>query len=144
MERGTRLACDTGVPQGTWSKDSDRVVLVRHLQSLASDVDVEEPDSELGQSGTFSQFRRVERADAPERHRSPTLEPTATVVGWISWISLVLSMKTAGEVVQAARNRLLLGWKIEDLHEGVGKAKKLVETARGAVRRVNAEMTGTP
>jgi hypothetical protein len=48
------------------------------------------------------------------------------------------------EVVQAARNRLLLGWKIEALHEGVGKAKKLVETAGGAVARVQAEMTGTP
>lgn len=48
-----------------------------------------------------------------------------------------------GEVVQAARNRLLLGWKIEDLHEVVGKAKKLVETAGGAVARVGVEMTGT-
>lgn len=48
------------------------------------------------------------------------------------------------EVVQAARNRLLLGRKVEDLHEGAGKAKKLVETAGGAVARVKAEMTGTP
>jgi hypothetical protein len=37
------------------------------------------------------------------------------------------------EAVQAARNRLRLGWEMEDLQEVVGKAKEFVETVAKVV-----------
>jgi hypothetical protein len=55
--RGTRLACDSGFLPVRWSKGSDGVVLVRHLQGLALDLEVEEPNSELGQEETISRPR---------------------------------------------------------------------------------------
>ena len=49
MGRGTRLAGDSGVLPVTRSQGSDGVLLVRPLQSLAPDLEVEESNSELGQ-----------------------------------------------------------------------------------------------
>lgn len=54
MGRGTRLAGDSGVLPVTWSKGSDGVLLVRPLQSLAPDLEVEESNSGLGQKEAIS------------------------------------------------------------------------------------------
>jgi hypothetical protein len=55
--RGARLACDSGVRPVTRSKGSDGVLLVRHLQGLAPDLEVEESNSGLGQEETISRPR---------------------------------------------------------------------------------------
>lgn len=59
MGRGTRPTCDTGVLPVTWSEGSDGVPLVRVLQSLAPDLEVEESNSELGQKETNSRPRGI-------------------------------------------------------------------------------------
>jgi hypothetical protein len=57
--RGTRLARDSGCLPVTWSKGSDRVLLVRPLQGLAPDLEIEEPNSTLVQKQTISRPRRT-------------------------------------------------------------------------------------
>lgn len=57
--RGTRLAGDSGVLPVTWSKGSDGVLLVRPLQSLAPDLEVEESNSGLGQKEAISRPRGI-------------------------------------------------------------------------------------
>ena len=52
--RGTRPTCDSGVLPVTWSEGSDGVLLVRVLQSLAPDLEVEVSNSELGQKEAIS------------------------------------------------------------------------------------------
>lgn len=59
MGCGTRLAGDSGVLPITRSKGSDGVLLVRLLQSLAPDLEVEESNSGLAQKGAISWPRGI-------------------------------------------------------------------------------------
>jgi hypothetical protein len=57
--RGARLACDSRVLPVTWPAGSDGVLLVRPLQSLAPDLEVEESNSELAQKDTIFRPRGI-------------------------------------------------------------------------------------
>lgn len=54
MGRGTRFTRNSGGLPITRSQGSDRVLLVRPLQSLAPDLEVKKSDSELGRSQTLA------------------------------------------------------------------------------------------
>lgn len=68
MGRRTRPTCDSDVLPVKWSKGSDGVLLVRPLQSLAPDLEVEESNSELVQKETISWPRGISSRGGVTQH----------------------------------------------------------------------------
>ena len=88
MGRGTRLAGDSGVLPVTWSKGSDGVLLVRPLQSLAPDLEVEEPNSELGQDETIAQPRGIGKGSCGGGSQVCYVASTSQRVAWLRSLGL--------------------------------------------------------